>query len=203
MDLPPFVPTPEEGLDLLSPVSPHLQPAYDNALFETTAYVESKELSCDGSTFLTFVRAHAKSYLVKKNIGGVQFKDWSLSGIEWRIGESIFRSWKGDDYELPPPGDSKGRMKFLNQQYPLPLDFSGATKLHNFVVLYSIGPSNKITLWLVCPKKYNAEDRISEAWWWVQIPHPALGISGAAPTGNPPDVPIEAVKLPKVEKQNG
>jgi hypothetical protein len=165
MDLPPFVPSPEEGLDLLSPVTPHLQPAYDNALFETNAYVESKELLCDGSTFLTIVRAHAKSYLVKRNIPGVQFKDWSLSGIEWKIDESIFRSWKGHDYELPPPGLSKGRMRFLNQQYPLPLEYTETTKLRNFVVVYSIGLSNKVTLWLVCPKKYDADERISEAWW--------------------------------------
>ncbi len=203
MDLPTFVPSPEEGLELLSPVSPHLQPAYDNALFETKSYVESKDLTCDGSTFLTFVRAHAKSYLLKRNIAGVQFKDWSLSGIEWSIGESIFRSWKGNDYELPPLGYSKGRMKFLNQQYPLPLDFGGATKLRNFVVIYSISPSNKVTLWLVCPKQYNAEDRISEAWWWIQIPDPALGLSGPTSPSNPPDIPITLAKPPKEEKQTG
>jgi hypothetical protein len=203
MDLPPFVPTPEEGLDLLSPVTPHLQPAYDNALFETLAYVESKELICDGSTFLTFVRAHAKNYLVRKRIVGVQFKEWSLSGIEWSIGDSIFRSWKGHDYELPPPGLSKGRMKFLNQQYPLPFDLGGATKLRNFVVIYSIGPSNKVTLWLVCPKQYNAEDRISEAWWWIRIPDPALGLSRPMPSSSQPDVPIEAVQHPKMKKKIG
>ena len=203
MDLPPFVPTPEEGLELLAPVSPYLQPAYDNALFETNAYVESKELSCDTSTFFTFVRAHAKSYLVRKNIPGVEFKDWSLSGIEWHIGESIFRSWKGHDYELPPPGDSKGRMKFLNQQYPLPMDYTAAKQLRNFVVIYSIGALNKVTLWLVCPKKYNAEDRVSEAWWWVQILDPALGIASTASGEKPPDIPIERVSPTKLEKQTG
>jgi hypothetical protein len=185
MDLPEFVPTPEEGLALLSPVTPHLQPAMDNALFETISYVESKSLDCDGSTFLTFVRAHAKNYLVKQKIAGVQFKDWSLSGIEWRIGEAIFRSWKGVGHELPPPGLSVGRMRFLNQQYPLPFDSSGATKLRNFVVLYDIGSSNKITLWLVCPKQYDANERIAEAWWWIQIQEPAAGMSGKTPIGTP------------------
>lgn len=204
MDLPSFVPTPEEGLQLVSPVAPYLQPAMDNALFETTTFIESKSLSCDGSTFLTFVRAFAKDYLVKQNIAGVLFKDWSLSGIEWRIGDAIFRSWKGEGYELPPPGLSKGRMKFLNQQYPLPLDFSGAAKLRNFVVLYDIGPQNKITLWLVCPKKYNAEERISEAWWWIQIQDPASGMSGNTPIGTPPgDLEGFKAKLPQAEKKIG
>ncbi|HEX4001717.1 MAG TPA: hypothetical protein VHX36_03660 [Candidatus Acidoferrales bacterium] len=63
MDLPPFVPTPEEGLELLSPLLPYLQPALDNALFKTMTYVEAEGLKCDGTTFLTFVRAHAKNYL--------------------------------------------------------------------------------------------------------------------------------------------
>jgi hypothetical protein len=201
MLLPPFVPTPEEALELVSPVTPHLQPAFDNALFEATTYVESKSLNCDTCTFLTLVRAHAKSYLLKQNIVGVEFKDWSLSGIEWTIGEAIFRSWKGEGFELPPPGLSRGRVRFLNQQYPLPFEFTGTAKLHNFVVLYEIGPLNKVTLWLVCPKKYDAEDKISEAWWWVQIQDPALGMSGPTPAGNPPDIPISAVELPKVEKQ--
>jgi hypothetical protein len=203
MDLPAFVPTPEEGLEILAPVSPHLQPAYDNALFETRTYVEAKELNCDMPTFLTFVRAHAKSYLVKRELPNVTFKDWSLSGIEWMIGDSIFRSWKGDDYELPPPGASKGKMKFLNQQYPLPFESTGTAKLRNFVVIYSIGPSNKITLWLVCPKKYNADDRISEAWWWVQIQDPALGITGPPANENPPDIPIQPVKPATVKTKAG
>jgi hypothetical protein len=204
MDLPPFVPTPEDGLDLLSPVAPHLQPAMDNALFKTTTYVESENLECDGSTFLTFVRAHAKNYLVKQKMAGVEFKDWSLSGIEWRIGDAIFRSWKGVGHELPPPGLSVGRMRFLNQQYPLALDYSGVKKLRNFVVLYDIGPSNKITLWLVCPKKYDAEERIAEAWWWIQIPEPAAGMSGQTAIGTPPnDLEGIQAKIPQTKKKAG
>jgi hypothetical protein len=94
-------------------------------------------------------------------------------------------------------------MKFLNQQYPLPFDFTGTAKLRNFVVIYSIGPMNKITLWLVCPKRYAAEDRIAEAWWWAKIQDPALEIPGPPTGDNPPELPIEAAKLPKVEKKAG
>jgi hypothetical protein len=73
MDLPDYVPTPEEGLELLAPLIPHLQPGLDNAFFKSSAYVEAEELSCDATTFLTFVRAHAKCYLVKQNVPGVTF----------------------------------------------------------------------------------------------------------------------------------
>ncbi len=207
MDLPPYVPTPEEGLEQQAQVTPHLQPALDNALFETTTYFESKNLQCDVSTFLTLLRAHIKDYLVKQKIPGVKFKDWSLSGIEWQIGDVICRSWKGVGHELPPPGLSAGRIKFLNQQYPLPLEFSEATKLRNFVVLYDIGPSNKITLWLVCPKRYDADDRIAEAWWWIQIPEPAAGMSGTiGPTavGTPArDLDNIQPKVPQSDKKVG
>ena len=94
-------------------------------------------------------------------------------------------------------------MRFLNQQYPLPLEYTETTKLRNFVVVYSIGLSNKVTLWLVCPKKYNADERISEAWWWIQIPDPALGVSGPTTPSNPPDIDIEAARPTIQEKKTG
>jgi hypothetical protein len=204
MDLPAFVPTPEEGLEQLSPVTPHLQPALDNALFKSTTYVEAEELNCDASTFLTLVRAHAKSYLVKRKLDGIRFKDWSLSGIEFEVNGAFFRCWKGAEKELPPPGESKGRRKFLNQQYPLPFDYGGTAKIRNFVVLYTVEAFNKLTLWLVCPKKYDDEERIAEAWWWIQIPDPASTMSGKTSIGGPPsdDLPLAASKVPKAESQS-
>jgi hypothetical protein len=202
MDLPSFVPTPEEGLDLLSPVGQHLQSAYDNAVFEARAYDDAKGLNCDRSTFLTIVRAHAKSYLVRQKFSGVEFKDWSLSGIEWRVGDATFRSWKGDE-ALPFPGDSKGKMRFLNQQYDLPFDQSGLAKLRNFVVLYSLDASDKITLRLVCPKKYDAEEKVSEVWWGAEIPDPISSLANAAKIQPRNDLSIAAIKVPKVGTLDG
>ncbi len=203
MDLPSYVPTPEEGLEQLSPLLPHLQPALDNALFKTVTYVEAEELNCDNSTFLTFVRAHAKRYLVKQNLGNIRFKDWSLSGIEFEIDGAYFRCWKGVGNELPLPGASTGRKSFLNQQYPLPYESAGFPKIRNFVVLYTIGPLNRITLWLVCPKQYCEEERIAEAWWWARIDEPASSMGGDSEIGQPPtdDLPISPAALPKVGTQ--
>jgi hypothetical protein len=202
MDLPSFVPTPEEGLQLLHPVSLHLQSAYDNAVFEARAYDEAKKLNCDRSTFLTIVRAHAKSFLVRQNFAGIQFKDWSLSGIEWNAGDTTFRSWKGDD-SLPFPGDSKGKMRFLNQQYELDFDYSRLAKLRNFVVLYSLGASDKIVLRLVCPKKYDAEEKVSEVWWSTEIPDPITILANKPKTRTRHDLGIKAIKKPKVGNQDG
>jgi hypothetical protein len=202
MDLPAYVPTPQEGLDQLSPLLPYLQPALDNGLFKTVSYVEAEELNCDVSTFLTLVRAHVKSYLVKQKIDGIRFKDWSLSGIEFEINGAYFRCWKGSENELPQPGASTGRKSFLNQQYPLPYENSGAPKIRNFVVLYVLGPLNKVTLWLVCPKQYLEEERIPEAWWWVRIDEPASSMSGSqigeSPAG---DLPIRPVAVPKTSDE--
>lgn len=198
MDLPAYVPTPEEGLEQLSPLTPHLQPALDNALFKTVSYVEAEELRCDASTFLTFVRAHVKSYLVKQNLQGIRFKDWSLSGIEFEIDGAYFRCWKRSENELPKPGTSTGRKSFLNQQYPLPYGDNGAPKIRNFIVLYVIGPLNKVTLWLVCPKQYDEEEHIPEAYWWVRIDEPVSSFGGSiigqTPSG---DLPISPKAVPK------
>lgn len=204
MNLPAYVPTPEKGLELLSPMTPHLQPALDNALFKAKIYVEAEDLKYDGTTFLTFVRAHAKSYLVKQQVAGIKFKDWALSGIEFEANGAIFRCWKGSERELPPPGDSKGRRKFLNQQYELGFDTGGLPKIRDFVVLYTLGALNKLTLWLVCPKEYNEEQGVVEAWWWVEIPDPALNLSGDTKIGQPPssDLDMEPKQLPKTASES-
>lgn len=201
MDLPTFVPTPEEGLEQLSPLTPHLQPALDNAFFKASAYVESEGLNCDATTFLTIVRAHAKSHLIKQDIAGVRFKEWSLSGIEFDIDGAIFRCWKGTENELPLPGASSGRLRFLNQQYPLPFQFSGSSKLRNFVVLYTVDAGKKITLWLVCPKKYDEEEGGADAWWWVQIPEPASTLIPNTPVGQPPEDDLEIRPAPNTRVQ--
>ncbi len=201
MDLPVDVPTPEEGLQKISLLRPHLQPAVDHAFFKSTVYVEAEELNCGGSTFLTLVRAHMKRYLVRQNLEGIRFKDWSLSGIEFEISDARFRCWKGSENELPNPGSSPGRKSFLNQQYLLPYDGNGAPKIWNFVVLYVVGPQNKITLWLVCPKRYDEEERVPEAWWWARIDEPASSLSGSTigqtPSG---DLPIDPVAMPKTSE---
>lgn len=204
MDLPPYVPTPEEGLELLSPLAPHLQPALDNALFKSSAYTEAEDLKCDGTTFLTFVRAHAKRYLVKLQLADIKFKDWALSGIEFEIKGANFRCWKGTEKELPPPGESKGRRKFLNQQSEFDFDFNGQSKIKNFVVLYTLGVLNKLTLWLVCPKKFDEQLGVVEAWWWVEIVDPALTMNGNTDIGQPPssDLDIQPKKLPKTGNES-
>ncbi|HEX4001716.1 MAG TPA: hypothetical protein VHX36_03655 [Candidatus Acidoferrales bacterium] len=143
--------------------------------------------------------------MVKLDLSAVQFKEWSLSGIEFETKGAIFRCWKGAERELPPPGESKGRRRFLNQQYPLALDFGGVTKIRNFVILYTIGPLNKLTLWLACPKQYDDEERIAEAWWWIEIPEPAAAINLSTNVGQRPsdDLGIEPRAAQKVTDKNG
>jgi hypothetical protein len=205
MDLPSYVPSPEEGLELLAPLVPHLQPALDNAFFKATAYIEAEELSCDTTTFLTFVRAHAKTYLVKQQVNGVKFTDWALSGIEFQLNGAIFRCWKGTEKELPLPGTSEGRKKFLNQQYSLPFASATSEKLNNFVILYSVGPMNKIVLWLACPKQYHEEERIADVWWWVKIEEPATTLSVPTSIGKPPSGDLDEIRpvaIPKTGDQS-
>jgi len=204
MKLPPWVPTPEEGLRLLSPVTPHLQPALDNALFKAATYNESESLNCDGTTLLTLLRAHAKSHLVRLNLAGVEFKDWALSGIEFRVNDAIFRCWKGTEHELPRPGESEGRKRFLNQQYHLPFDGDNLPRIRNFVVLYVFEPGNQLALWLVCPKRYIEEEKIPEAWWWAKIEDPTLTMNIPTNVGAPPqdDLSIQRKKRTKNDTQD-
>jgi hypothetical protein len=117
---------------------------------------------------------------------------------------AIFRCWKGIENELPVPGGSTGRLKFLNQQYPLPFDSATMPKLRNFVVLYTVGVKNKIALWLVCPKKYHEDERIADAWWWVKIEEPASTMSTKTSVGQPPqtDLDIRPAANPKIANQS-
>jgi hypothetical protein len=200
MKLPEFVPTPEEGLKLLERLLPHLQPAYDNSVFEANNYIETKKLKSDVNTLLTLVRLHVKNDLVKLGLEGIKFENLPLSGISFVENGGCFKSWKAASYELPRPGTG-GRKHFLNQSsLLLPFPYDKVEKINNFVILWNLKQKNKVTLWLVCPKRYDEEERIVEAWWHIQIEDPASTMSGKTSIGNPPanDLEIGVAQKPKV-----
>lgn len=198
MNLPAFVPTPEEGFQKLSHLIEHLQPAFEDAVFQAKNYMETKQLKYDVNSLYMMIRLHVKNYLTKLGIPETEFKfdDLSLEGISFRnvIEDARFRIWKAEDHELPPPGDSKTREAYYNQQYILNLDGdSKREKLNRFAVLWNLGPQNKLTLWLVCPKVWDDETKKADSWWSKQIPEPTLGIEVKTDIGTPSgDLPMES-----------
>ena len=199
MTLPKYVPTPEEAVQKLSRVSPHLQPAFEDAIFQAVNYMETKKLEYDVNSLYMMIRLHVKNYLLKLGIEGVKFDNYSLEGLSLEEADAHWRIWKAESHELPPPGNSGARQDYYNQQYSLPFDGQEVGKLNKFAILWNLGPKNKVTLWLVCPKFYDDETKKSDSWWFRQIPEPTLGISVGTEIGTPPsDLQMEA--KPKQKK---
>jgi len=201
MNLPDYVPSPVEAVEMLSRVHPQLQPAFENAYFEATNYIETKKLSCDINTLCMLVRLHVKNHLVKLGIEGVEFDNYSLQGISFKESGAHWRVWKAEDHELPAPGSSGKRKAYYNQQYVL--QFDGEPKIeriNKFAILWNLGPGSKITLWLVCPKYYDDETKKSDCWWYVAIPDSTLNIPADTEIGKPSsDLPMEGKKEKKRE----
>lgn len=198
MNLPNYVPTPEESLKRVSRILPHLHPAFEHAVFQSTNYMETNKLDYDVNSMYMMIRLHVKNYLAKRNIPHLKLEDYSLEGLSFFFddGDDRWRTWKADNYELPPPGTSATKQAYYNTQYSLPFNGREAKEINRFAILWNLGPKNEVKLWLVCPKSYDDETKKADSWWFVALDDPTLAI---AP---PPSTPPEALPLePKTAQE--
>jgi hypothetical protein len=158
------IPTLNQAQDDLGPTTGRLLAAFAAAVAETSEYCDSK-----GERDRSFAN-HLTRYLAKVELrdDGVQPKDCELedvanSGICLSLPDYLVRVVKaGPDGEVPDPGDSERRKRFLQQQPELqiPLAFMEPEPAKNeeeaepvhIMYLWEVDSRGRFTgFWFVCP----------------------------------------------------
>jgi len=179
-------PPPPEALQALLKHRPLLQHFY--GAFETAAELSAQHLhrpDCfpDAHFYSHSVRYEAArlSLPLRGELGFALFI-LPMTGLEVLSAGDRLRFWKAtDEGEIPPAGDSPGRLLFIEQEQP-PLFDASAFAIHDpakLVVLWDVDSSLSLKLFkLACPKNWENQWRSPETHWIIDIPHPATWIEG-------------------------
>ena len=205
------VPTPEEALQIVSPIAPQIFRSFEYGGSKARDYFEGEKLEYDGSAYAMIVRLHAREHLKKQpEFATVVFDKLSMCGISFLFNSWQFRLWKSADHrapKLPHPGHSEKKQRYYVQPYQPDLfphkkrRKKVGAELH-LVILWNLDKRGNLeTLWLVCPQKFTPETGEIKVHWIAEIPNPALG-EQARPTPAPaPPLPLEPRKIAE-EKEN-
>lgn len=183
----PKIASPEEALKMLSPILPELYAGFENGLFEARDYFNAKHIALDRSALSMLVRLHVKDRLAKAGLKEVTLENPSLCGLHFVYKDIQIRVWKSEDHNLPDPGPSEQRQAF----YQYSLGFPDGQPYRKFAILWNLDDLGGLTLWLVCPKNFDAETRVSELHWYAPIIDPTKKIKAQLVAGTAPkDLPI-------------
>jgi len=182
----PKVPSPEESLEKLAPIFTELYAGFESGIFKAREYFEVEHIVTDLSVASMLIRLHVKDRLLKAGLKEVKLENHSLCGLDFIYKDTHVRVWKSDDHNLPDPGRSLARQAF----YQYNLEFPDRVPYNKFIILWNLNNTGGVTLWLECPKDFDAETRVSEVHWFVPVPDPARAIK-AEPMSRPTqDLPI-------------
>jgi hypothetical protein len=182
----PKVPSPEESLEKLTPLFPELYAGFESGIFEARDYFEVKHIATDLSVASMLIRLHVKDRLLKAGLKDVRLENHSLCGLDFLYKDMHVRIWKSDDHILPDPGRSRSRQSF----YQYDLEFPDRAPYNKFVILWNLNDTGGVTLWLECPKNFDAETRVSEVHWFVPVPDPTKAIKAEPAPRTYQDLPI-------------
>ena len=182
----PKVPSPEEAMEKLAPIFTELYAGFESGIFKARDYFEVEHIATDLSVASMLVRLHVKDRLLKAGLKDVTLENHSLCGLDFLYKDTHVRIWKSDDHTLPDPGQSQARQSF----YQYNLEFSDREPYNKFIILWNLNHVGGLTLWLVCPKDFDAETRASEVHWFVPVPDPTKAIKAEQPARTYQDLPI-------------
>ena len=182
----PKVPSPEESLEKLAAIFPELYAGFEHGIYKAREYFDVEHVAPDLSVTSMLVRLHVKDRLLKAGLKEVTLENHSLCGLDFLYKDTHVRIWKSDDHTLPDPGRSRARQEF----YQYGLEFPDRTPYNKFVILWNINHTGGATLWLVCPKNFDAETRVSEVHWFVPVPEPTRSMTAEPARIPAQDLPI-------------
>ena len=211
MLLPPIIPTFADAREDLKSIIDRLFPAFQDGINEARDYA-SKKNHFDGSFFSHQVRFLAKLNLKNDGIEAedCELEDTANSGLCLLSAKYRVRVLKSADGEIPDPGDSDRRKRYLNQQPEQQMELfeykpvvtAGMEREPAHVVfLWEIDSEKFFTgVWVACPNgigKYHFRE-------WLKLPEaPAV----AQPEQEEPPSDLDGIgkkikKLPKTGTQD-
>jgi hypothetical protein len=196
MKLPPLIPSLEQALEDIRPIIGRLIAAFDHATGEARATAEEREY--DGSYFSHQVRFEAKMELKGSGIEAedCELEDTPNTGICIAHPGYSIRVLRSQDGEIPDPGDSDRRKRFLEQQSEqLNLFQEDQTPGHSperepthLVMLWETVGRFFSGFWLICP------DGVGRQHFKHWLPRPEFGIGNAPNPPLPPPDTLEGIQ---------
>ncbi len=181
----PTIPTAEQALEILAPISPDIYRAFEDGISKATIYFKNEGIEPrDPWAFAMIVKLHAREYLRKcSEFASVAFDKLSLCGISFHYKDWQIRLWRSADHanpKLPHPGRSESKRKYYVQMELFPEKSEAPTELR-FVILWDVNKDSKLeALWLVFPRNFNQRTGEITVYWAKELPNPILGVRAAS-----------------------
>ena len=201
----PAIPTKEQALQILAPISPEIYRAFEDGISKATIYFKKEGIEPrDPWAFAMIVKLHAREYLRKHpEFASVTFDRLSLCGISFHYKDWQIRLWRSADHanpKLPHPGRSDSKREYYVQTELFPDKNTEPTELR-FVILWDVDKDSKIeALWLVFPKNFNQKTGEITVYWDVELPNPIFGVKAPSEAASVPELSYE-VKKDKKKKE--
>jgi hypothetical protein len=206
------IPNPDEELASIAPVVPVLYEGFEAATESACQYFENKDRSVDPSLFPHIVRYEVGEYLKDRTgvVVDLTQEELANNGLSIVVNDRHIRIWKGEDDRIPPPGGSKARIQFLNQQLAL-FDIQGELRAvdRNLVILWSVDNQHRLeALCLVCPKWAASNGLVVQNHWARTLEHPAqtpLAVVPPTPdqSQEPKDLPLRLAENKEPQRAEG
>ncbi|MFI5093524.1 MAG: hypothetical protein ACHQIK_08785 [Candidatus Acidiferrales bacterium] len=198
------IPTKEQALEILAPISPEIFRAFEDGISKATTYFKNEGIEPrDPWAFAMIVKLHARENLRKSpNCSGVTFDRLSLCGISFHYKDWQIRLWRSADHanpKLPHPGRSDSKREYYVQPDLFPYRKTEPTELR-FVILWDVNRDSKLeALWLVFPRNFNQKTGEITVYWDVELPNPIFAVQAPSETTPVPDLPYQIKEKKKKE----
>jgi hypothetical protein len=168
------------------PALPLLFEAFESAAEQACQFFEARATPVNRPLFPALVRYHARELLEQRGqtVDELDSEDIGNNGLCLIHRARRIRVWKAEDDELPPPGTSRLKSLFLNQQLGLflPEDNTPSSIQLNLALLWNVDSNFRLkALHLACPRSAFHMWSPAEAWWTVRLTHPGSAASADIP----------------------
>jgi len=155
---------------------PHIEQLIEREAFERTPALFSHLVRCKAKTQL-------RAFDCRDDEDHPQIEQVMLDGLALEYRGLRFRILKGS---VLPTAQSAQRQRFYQQELPIWTPDMPAPALRSLVILWDTDSTWQFShLYLVAPK--TGDERTAEAYWQVEIEHPAEGIAVPLPGSAGPD----------------
>ena len=153
--------------------TPHVEQVIEREGFERTPALFSHLVRCKA-------KAHLRAFDCRADEDQPQIEQVMLDGLALEYRGLRFRILKGS---VLPTAQSTQRQRFYQQELPIWSPDMPAPTLRSLVLLWDTDTTWQFShLYLAAPK--TGDERTAEAYWQVEIRHPAEGIAAPPPAGS-------------------
>ena len=142
-------------------------------------FFESRHESIEPTLAAALTRYFAGRHLRDRGQVVEEFatRDLANIGLELRYGQYIVRIWKTADGDVPPPGRSRAKQRFLSPHEQFEMEFPDFPdpECINIAVLWRVNGSYQLSdMYVARPKAMTSPYGAVECYWCEPVLHPAL-----------------------------